>query len=122
MHYRKVDVGSWVGGTTWNDERFIGYIEAFGEDDTVQIRITQSDVTESVGEAVITSIYKVDRLRSAIRYEPAELRMLIDLALDSGDREWFAELAASLSAASVSSSKQGRGSGTGNANRRLNIH
>ncbi|GAB7057848.1 MULTISPECIES: hypothetical protein [Paenibacillus] len=97
----KVNEGDWVSGTTLEDERFIGYVESVEGNGLVKVRITQCDRPEIIGDWAEAKLSKVAKMSE---YEPsgeAALRSLIEIALMTRDREWFAELSGKLTAAAA---------------------
>ncbi|WP_248929800.1 IDEAL domain-containing protein [Paenibacillus hamazuiensis] len=92
-----IRLGDWVSGTTFNDEKFIGYVEAMSAaDGLVKVYVTESDRTEAVGTLVESSRSKLSRLPEQAPYLEDELSSLIDLALQTRDEVWFRELTAAL--------------------------
>lgn len=98
IHDVKVNEGDWVSGTTQEDERFIGYVESLEGNGLVKVRITQCDRPEIIGDWAEAKQSKISKLPE---FEPSgetPLRALIEIALMTKDREWFAELSGKLAA------------------------
>jgi hypothetical protein len=96
----QVNVGDWVSGTSQEDEKFIGYVEALYAEGGLRVRVTQSDHAEAVGRAVDSMTAKVAKLPVYVPVQKEELELLLDLALQTHDREWFDELTGRSAAAS----------------------
>ncbi|WP_051775546.1 hypothetical protein [Paenibacillus tyrfis] len=95
--------GDWVSGTSWKDERFIGYVEWTDGNGALRVRITQCDRTEAVGFVTEARQSKVTRLPEpdGLSADEAALHDLIELALQTRDQAWFEELSAMLPSASA---------------------
>lgn len=88
-----IRTGDWVSGTTPNDERIIGYVEA-GPDANgkVTVFVTSSDRQEAVGRLVQCNPGKISAMSVQEPYLEEELTGLIDLALQTRDEAWFREI------------------------------
>ncbi|WP_438435259.1 hypothetical protein [Gorillibacterium sp. sgz500922] len=91
-----IQAGDWVGGTSQADERFIGFVDSLLADGTVKVRVTQSDREELAGALVEIRRSKLKKLPDAVPSSREELHSLIELALQTHDAEWFAELSTRL--------------------------
>jgi uncharacterized protein YpiB (UPF0302 family) len=94
----KLEIGDWVKGKSQNGELIIGYIETI---DLLQgitgVTVITSDNKETIGKTIKMLNKWVERLPvSAIDHEE-QLLHLIDLALTTGDEDWFIELSVKLS-------------------------
>lgn len=85
-------IGDWVSGTTLEDERVIGYLEAVYAEGGLRVRVTQSDHADAVGRAADCLAAKVSKLPDYVPSGTEELRTLLDLSLQTQDRVWFEEL------------------------------
>jgi hypothetical protein len=95
----RFEIGDWVKGKSQNGELIIGYIETIDLlKGIIGVTVITSDNKETIGKT-IKMLYKwVERLPiSAIDHEE-QLLHLIDLALTTGDEDWFIELSVKLSA------------------------
>lgn len=97
----KVNEGDWVSGTTQEDERFIGYVESMEGNGLIKVRITQCDRPESIGDWAEAKLSKVSKLSEFEPVGETPLRALIEIALMTKDREWFAELSGKLAASTA---------------------
>jgi hypothetical protein len=95
MEMKKKDllqVGDWVKGKLRDGELIHGYIESNDDvSDKVKIHIVSSDNIKAIGKTIETLSKWVEKLPLSLEREN-ELLSLIDLALVTGDREWFMEL------------------------------
>lgn len=90
-------IGDWVKGESRNGELIIGYIEAFHTlEGVVQVKVITSDNTEIVGKTIQMLNKKVKSIPVSNIANKEQIRYLIDLALATGDKEWFKELSDKL--------------------------
>lgn len=89
--------GDWVKAVTNNDELIFGYVDHVNSlNETVTLVVVSSDNKTSIGRKIALIQQKVTKLENAgLDYEAGLLNM-IDLALESNDKEWFMELTTSL--------------------------
>ncbi|TVY06974.1 IDEAL domain-containing protein [Paenibacillus cremeus] len=92
-------VGDWVSGTSFLDERLIGYVESIDSHGVVDVWVTQSDHDDAVGQLVQSKLAKLEKLPDYEPSEPEDLRSLIELALATRDQAWFEELSTKLAGA-----------------------
>ncbi|MNI02922.1 IDEAL domain protein [compost metagenome] len=97
MKFVHIQLGDWVSGTSVNDERFRGYVEAVSkEQGSALVRVIESDRDTTVGRVVESSLMKLERLSEEGWRDDQGLMSLIDLALETHDHAWFLELTTSL--------------------------
>ncbi|WNF24779.1 IDEAL domain-containing protein [Mesobacillus jeotgali] len=90
-------VGDWIKGKSRDGELFIGYIESLDIlDDKVNATITSSDDESMVGKTIPMSSNGVKKLPDPKVQNKEQIQYLIDLALATGDEEWFLELSEQL--------------------------
>ncbi len=90
-------VGDWIKGKSRDGELFIGYIESLDIlDDKVNATITSSDDESMVGKTIPMSTNGVKKLPDPKVKNKEQIQYLIDLALATGDEEWFLELSEKL--------------------------
>ncbi|BDG47689.1 MULTISPECIES: IDEAL domain-containing protein [Parageobacillus] len=95
----RVEVGDWVKGKTKNGELIYGYIEtANALQETVKIKVMDSDNKEIVGKTVETLKHWVKKLPISTFEDEEQIKALIDIALQTKDKNWFMELSAKLKA------------------------
>ncbi|SDE69823.1 IDEAL domain-containing protein [Paenibacillus sp. cl123] len=92
----------WVSGSSASDEKFIGYVESIDEGGQLLVWVTQSDHEPIVNTLLQASRVRTKKLPDRSLFSHEELRSLIDLALMTHDKQWFAELNKKLPAAPVS--------------------
>lgn len=89
----------WVKGTFINGEIIIGFIDSMNMvQGAVNVTVAESDNTAIIGKTVPMDVKKVQILPQMAPKDPAQLEYLIDLALQTGDKEWFEELTEELNA------------------------
>ncbi|AEH48282.1 IDEAL domain-containing protein [Parageobacillus thermoglucosidasius] len=93
----RVEVGDWVKGKTRNGELIYGYIETANPlQETVKIKVMDSDNKEIIGKTVETLKHWVKRLPISTFEDEEQIKALIDLALQTKDESWFMELSTKL--------------------------
>lgn len=97
MKQLTMNIGDWVKGVSINDERFRGYVEWISaKHDNVKVRVTQSDHIHVIGKVIHSQKRKLSLLADESFSGERWLQDLIDVALISGDRNWFIELSNEL--------------------------
>ncbi|MDN7247041.1 IDEAL domain-containing protein [Planococcus shenhongbingii] len=90
-------ISDWVKGVTRNDELIIGFIDSMNIiQEAVYVVVAESDNEELIGKTIPLPIKQVESIPSAKSKDAGQLEFLIDLALSTGDKEWFNELSAEL--------------------------
>ena len=90
-------VGDWIKGKSRDGELFIGYIESLDLlDEKVNATITSSDEKAMVGKTIPIATNGVKKLPDPKVKNKEQIQYLIDLALATGDEEWFMELSEKL--------------------------
>ncbi|WP_160725839.1 IDEAL domain-containing protein [Bacillus sp. USDA818B3_A] len=90
-------IGDWVKGQ-WDGGLIIGYIESQENPRIVKVRIVTSDNNEIIGKTVSMLSVSIKKLPDSNVTNKAQIQNLIDLALLTGDEEWFIELSSKLKA------------------------
>ncbi|WP_078380193.1 IDEAL domain-containing protein [Sutcliffiella halmapala] len=90
--------GDWIKGKTSEGELVIGYIESFMFEEVVKVKVVTCDNNDTVGKTVNLLKKQVNRLPVSNVTNKAQILFLIDLALATGDEEWFVELSSKLNA------------------------
>ncbi|BCB03944.1 IDEAL domain-containing protein [Bacillus sp. KH172YL63] len=89
--------GDWIKGTSREGELFIGYIENFDlPGGTIKAKIVTSDNKTIEGKTIPMLSKQVTQIPDAPVKNKEQLQHLIDLALATGDKEWFMELTSKL--------------------------
>ncbi|MEK3719952.1 group-specific protein [Paenibacillus sp. FSL H8-0034] len=118
-----IGVGDWVGGTSIEDEKIIGYVDSMDAYGTVKVMVTQSDRQEAVGHIVNSKRFKLEKLDEYTPTHESDVLSLMDLALMTRDQLWFDELGSTLR--SIQSKRQNDSSkettGFKHASRRIKI-
>jgi IDEAL domain len=85
--------GDWVKATSLDGELIIGYIENMDpEGTTVKAKVITSDNRKIEGSVIPLLAKDVKKLPHTKIANKEQIRFLIDLALSTGDEEWFLEL------------------------------
>lgn len=91
--------GDWVKGTSRNGELIIGYVENLDlQEATVSTKVITSDNREIEGRSIPLMTKDVKKLPDSKIANKEQIRFLIDLALSTGDEEWFLALTKKLNA------------------------
>ncbi|MGE5704817.1 MAG: IDEAL domain-containing protein [Clostridia bacterium] len=85
--------GEWVKGKSKDGELIHGFLETVeASQGIVKVRVVQSDNEESVGKTLELRMNWVEKLPVAEVQTEQQILSLIDLALATRDKKWFAEL------------------------------
>lgn len=91
--------GDWVKGNTQDGALIIGYIESLNiPGGFVKVHVIRSDNQEMIGKTNFLSSNRVKSLPASNAINKEQIRFLIDLALSTGDEEWFIHLSSKLNA------------------------
>ncbi|MGM7722209.1 IDEAL domain-containing protein [Metabacillus sp. Hm71] len=91
--------GDWVKGKSLDSELIVGYIESLDiPKGVVKVTVVTSDNKETIGKTISFLTKQVKRLPDSKVTNKEQLLFLIDLALSTGDEEWFIELSSKLKA------------------------
>ncbi|MBM7650900.1 IDEAL domain-containing protein [Neobacillus cucumis] len=88
--------GDWVKGTLRDGELIIGYIDSLDVYEVVKVTVVTSDNHEIIGKTVPILSGSVKKLPKSKVNNKAQIQFLIDLALATGDEEWFIDLSSKL--------------------------
>jgi len=91
-----LNTGDWIKGESRDGELVIGYIESIILDGAVSVTVVNSDNKETVGKTIQMLSKQVKKLPDSIVTNREQILFQIDLALTTGDEEWFLELSAKL--------------------------
>ncbi|MGE7903557.1 IDEAL domain-containing protein [Peribacillus sp. NPDC094092] len=92
-------VGDWVRGKSREGELITGYIKSFdilGE--LVKITVISCDNKDTISKTISILSKDVKKLPDSKAINKAQILFLIDLALLTGDEEWFIVLSSKLNA------------------------
>jgi uncharacterized protein YpiB (UPF0302 family) len=89
--------GDWVKGKSINGELLIGYIESLAaQGRALRVTAVTSDNEMTVGKTILMQSKDVKKLPETKVLNKEQIRFLIDLALSTGDEEWFIELSSQI--------------------------
>ncbi|MCA1065757.1 IDEAL domain-containing protein [Rossellomorea sp. AcN35-11] len=89
--------GDWIKGTSHSGELVIGYIENLDiQGRTIKAKVVTSDNKAIEGKTIPLLGKQVKKIPSTIIKNKEQIHFLIDLALSTGDEEWFFELTSKL--------------------------
>ncbi|MDT9027272.1 MULTISPECIES: IDEAL domain-containing protein [Rossellomorea] len=89
--------GDWIKGKSYSGELVIGYIENLDiQGETVKAKVVTSDNKTIEGKSIPLLSKQVKKIPAANVKNKEQIQYLIDLALATGDEEWFLELTAKL--------------------------
>jgi uncharacterized protein YpiB (UPF0302 family) len=91
-----LNTGDWIKGESRDGELVIGYIESIILDGAVSVTVVTSDNKETVGKTIQMLSKRVKKLPDSIVTNREQILFQIDLALSTGDEEWFLELSSKL--------------------------
>ncbi|PKH10106.1 IDEAL domain-containing protein [Planomicrobium sp. MB-3u-38] len=87
----------WVKGTSIKGEMVIGFIDSLSMvQGAVYVTVANSDNDAIVGLTIPLAVQQVESLPLTAPKDTVQLEYLIDLALQTGDKEWFEELTGEL--------------------------
>ncbi|PLR74226.1 IDEAL domain-containing protein [Bacillus sp. UMB0728] len=89
--------GDWVKGKSIDGELLIGYIESLAaQGGALKVTAVTSDNDMAVGKTILMQSKDVKKLPETKVSNKEQIRFLIDLALSTGDEEWFIELSSQI--------------------------
>ena len=89
--------GDWVKGNLPDGALIIGYIESLNiPGEVVKVNVITSDNQETVGKTIPILSNQVKSLPVSNVINKEQILFLIDLALSTGDEDWFIELSSKL--------------------------
>ncbi|EOP52830.1 hypothetical protein IKQ_02928 [Bacillus cereus VDM053] len=90
-------VGDWVRGISNEGELIVGYIALLDDvDDVVTVIIVKREDRYTINETISLFSKHVNKLPESKAINKEQILYLIDLALLTGDEEWFIELSSKL--------------------------
>lgn len=91
--------GDWIKAESWDGELIIGYIEALSSiEGVLKVKVVTSDNNQTVGKTIPIISQQVKKLPVSNVTNKAQIEFLLDLALLTGDKEWFLALSSELNA------------------------
>ena len=90
-------IGDWVRGVSNEGELIVGYIASLDDvEDIATVIIVKRDNKYTMNEAISLYSKHVNKLPESKVVNKEQILYLIDLALLTGDEEWFIELSSKL--------------------------
>jgi hypothetical protein len=91
--------GDWIKADSPQGELIIGYIESLSSiEGIVKVTVVTSDNNQTFGKTIPILSKRVKKLPVSYVTNKAQIEFLLDLALSTGDKEWFLALSAELNA------------------------
>jgi hypothetical protein len=91
--------GDWIKAESPEGELIIGYIESLSSiEGIVKVTVVTSDNIQTFGKTIPILSKRVKKLPVSNVTNKAQIEFLLDLALSTGDKEWFLALSAELNA------------------------
>ena len=94
-HNAILKTGDWVKGKSREGELIIGYIENL-EEGMIKTKVVSSDNKTIEGKIIPLQSKQVKKMPAVKVANKEQIHFLIDLALSTGDEEWFFELSSKL--------------------------
>ena len=92
-------IGDWIKAESREGELIIGYIESLSSiEGIVKVTVVTSDNNQSIGKTIPMLSNRVKKLPVSNVTNKAQIEFLLDLALSTGDKEWFLALSSELNA------------------------
>ncbi|WP_407270920.1 IDEAL domain-containing protein [Radiobacillus sp. PE A8.2] len=90
-------IGDWVKGKTKKGELIHGYLKHIDPTSLkAELKVVACDNERVIGNIVHLDKSKIEKLESSFSWTAEQLKSLIDLALETNDREWFMRLTKEL--------------------------
>ncbi|PFK28611.1 group-specific protein [Bacillus cereus] len=90
-------IGDWVRGISSEGELILGYIESLDNiEDVVKVTVVKCDNKDVISKTISLLSKHVKKLPESKAINKEQILCLIDLALLTGDEEWFIELSSKL--------------------------
>jgi hypothetical protein len=91
--------GDWIKAESRDGVLIIGYIESLSSiEGVVKVTVVTSSNNQMIGKTIPILIKRVKKLPVSNLTNKAQIEFLLDLALSTGDREWFLALSSELNA------------------------
>ena len=93
--------GDWIKAESRKGELIIGYIDSLspeGLEGVVKVTVVTSDNKQAIGKTIPILSKRVKKLPVSNVTNKAQIEFLLDLALSTGDKEWFLALSSQLNA------------------------
>ncbi|MEH7748519.1 IDEAL domain-containing protein [Neobacillus drentensis] len=94
-----LNTGDWIKAESKEGELIIGYIESLSIiEGIVKVTVVTSDNNQTIGKTIPILSNRVKKLPASNVTNKAQIEFLLDLALSTGDKEWFLALSSELNA------------------------
>ncbi|MBV7504925.1 IDEAL domain-containing protein [Bacillus sp. sid0103] len=91
--------GDWIKAESGDGELIIGYIDSLSSlEGVVKVTVVTSDNNHTIGKTIPILSRRVKKLPVSNVTNKAQIEFLLDLALSTGDKEWFLALSSELNA------------------------
>ncbi|MEH7309149.1 IDEAL domain-containing protein [Neobacillus drentensis] len=91
--------GDWIKAESGAGELIIGYIDSLSSlEGVVKVTVVTSDNNQTIGKTIPILSTWVKKLPVSNVTNKAQIEFLLDLALSTGDKEWFLALSSELKA------------------------
>ena len=91
--------GDWIKAESRDGELIIGYIESLSSiEGVVKVTVVTSDNNQTIGKTIPILSKQVKKMPVSNVTNKAQIEYLLDLALSTGDKEWFTELSSEIKA------------------------
>jgi hypothetical protein len=91
--------GDWIKAESRDGELIMGFIESLSSiEGVVKVTVVTSDNNQTIGKTIPILSKQVKKLPVSNVTNKAQIEFLLDLALSTGDKEWFLALSAELNA------------------------
>ncbi|CQR47562.1 IDEAL domain protein [Paraliobacillus sp. PM-2] len=92
-----IQIGDWVRAKSSKGGLIHGFVEKNELDhNVIQLRVVASDNKMLTGQSIQINQSKIDRLSSEFSKTENQIHVLIDMALETHDEDWFNDLVAQL--------------------------
>ncbi|MFP5108627.1 IDEAL domain-containing protein [Neobacillus sp. C211] len=89
--------GDWIKAESPDGELIIGYIESLSSiEGVVKVTVVTSDNNQTIGKTIPILSKQVKKMPVSNVTNKAQIEFLLDLALSTGDKEWFLALSSEL--------------------------
>lgn len=89
--------GDWIKAESRDGELILGYIESLSNiEGVVKITVVSSDHHQTIGKTIPILSKRVKKLPVSNVTNKTQIEFLLDLALATGDKEWFLALSSEL--------------------------
>ena len=89
--------GDWIKAESRDGELIMGFIESLSSiEGVVKVTVVTSDNNQTIGKTIPILSKQVKKMPVSNVTNKAQIEFLLDLALSTGDKEWFLALSSEL--------------------------